>query len=99
MTESNNKKYSIQLKNKNDQNSILLVKTIETKVQMVNTYKIQNPNYNYINNINSIIKPKFDGYSEFKDEFNKMNIEKKVIIKSTSIINNKKINTEWCMKK
>ena len=99
LTESTNKKYSIQSKNNNDQNSILLVKTIETKEQMVNTYKIQNPNYNFINNINIIIKPKFDGHSEFKDEFNKMNIEKKVIIKSTPIINSKKINSVWCMKK
>ena len=96
---SNNKKRSIQSKNKNDENSKLLLKTIEIKEQMVNTYKIQNTNYNFLYNINDIIKPKFEGNSDLKVEFDKMNIEKKVVTKTTPLINNKKINSVWCMKK
>ena len=96
-TNSNNKKKLIQSKNKNEENSQLLLKAIELKEQLVNTYKIQNTNYNYINNINCIIKPKFKGHDELNDEFTKINIEKKVITKTTPIINNKKINSVWCM--
>ena len=98
-TESNNKKRLIQSKNKNDDNRKLLLKTIEIKEQMVNTYKKENSNYNFINNINDIIKPKFEVNTQLKTEFEKTNIEKKVIIKETPIINNKKINSVWCMKK
>ena len=98
-TDTANKKRSIQSKNKNDKNSQLLLKTLEIKEQMVGTYKIQNTNFNFINNINNIIKPKFEGHNELKEEFDKINIGKKVITKSTEIINNKKINSVWCMKK
>ena len=98
-TDTVNKRRSIQSKNKNEQNSQLLLKTLEIKEKMVGTYKIQNTNFNFINNINSIIKPKFEGHNELKDEFDKINIDKKVITKSTDIINNKKINSVWCMNK
>ena len=98
-TDTANKKRSIQSKNKNEKNSQLLLKTLEIKEKMVGTYKIQNTNFNFINNINSIIKPKFEGHHELKDEFDKINIGKKVITKSTDIINNKKLNSVWCMNK
>ena len=96
-TESNNKKRLIQSKNKDDENNKLLLKTIEIKEQLVNTYKKQYSNYNFINNINDIIKPKFEGLAQLKND--KTNIEKKVVIKETPIIKNKKINSVWCMKK
>ena len=98
-SDTSNKKRLILNKNKNDQNSKLLLKTIEMKEKMVNTYKIQNTNYNYINNINSIIKPKPVIHDEYKNEFDKININKKVISKSTPLINTKKINSVWCMEK
>lgn len=82
----------------NDQNNKLILETIEAKEQLVNTYKIQNTNYNYINNINNIIKPKYEVNSDLKREFDKINIEKKIISKSTPIIITKKINSVWCMK-
>ena len=82
-TDSRNKKNLILSKNKSEESNKLLLKTIEIKEQIVNTYKILNTNYNYINNINSIIKPKLEGYSEYKGEFDIINIEKKVITKST----------------
>ena len=98
-TDSRNKKNLILSKNKSEESNKLLLKTIEIKEQIVNTYKILNTNYNYINNINSIIKPKLEGYSEYKGEFDKINIEKKVITKSTQNIPNKKINSIWCIEK
>ena len=98
-TDSYNKKRLIQSKSGSDENSKLLLKTLDLKEQMVNTYKKEYSNYNYINNINDIIKPKLEGHSELKSEFEKTNIEKKVVTKETPIINSKKINSVWCMKK
>ena len=99
LSETYNQKILIQSKNKNDPNSKVLLKTLETKEQMVNTYKIQNTNYNFINNINNIIKPKPEVNNELKKEFDQININKKVISKSTPIINSKKIKSVWSIEK
>ena len=99
LSETYNQKILIQSKNKNDPNSKVLLKTLETKEQMVNTYKIQNTNYNFINNVNNIIKPKPEVNNELKKEFDQININKKVISKSTPIINSKKINSVWSIEK
>ena len=96
---SSNIKKSILQNKINEQNSKILLKTIEAKEQMVNTYKIQNTNFNYIENINNIIKPKYEGHIELKSEFDRMSIEKKVVTKVSPVIITKKINSVWCMMK
>lgn len=94
---STNLKKSIMQNNINEKNSKILLKTIEAKEQIVNTYKIQNTNFNYIENINNIIKPKYEGHIELKSEFDKISIEKKVITKTSPVVITKKINSVWCM--